>query len=172
MSFEELGMFSEGFVAAKINGRWGVIDKNTKWLIEAKYDDVIRDELGRSYGQGVVFVKNGEAIHLISNNNEDFGQFEDAKPFAREGFAAVKRNGLWGFIDNTGNVMIDFLFEDAHSFEQHLAAVKTGDYWGYINKNGKIVIEPIFYKAKSFTGGSAPVLTERGWDFITLIEYR
>jgi hypothetical protein len=68
--------------------------------------------------------------------------------------------------------MIDFRFDDALSFGQHLAAVKQGDFWGYISLKGDIVIEPVFLEAKSFSNGSAPVLTERGWNFITLLEYK
>ena len=98
--------------------------------------------------------------------------FEDARPFSSEGYAAVKIGGRWGFISPDGTLMIDYLFDDALSFGQHLAAVKIGEFWGFINLSGQIVIEPVFPDAKSFNNGSAPVLTTHGWDFITLIEYR
>ena len=172
MGFEELGMYSGGYAAAKVNGKWGVIDKDTKWLISAQYDDVVRDELGRCYGQGAVFVRSGAAVLLITDGNVSEIIYEDAKPFSQEGYAAVKKFGKWGFIDRNGAVIIDFIFDDALSFGQHLAAVKIENFWGYICKRGNIVIEPVFLNAKSFSGGSAPVLTERGWDFITLIEFR
>jgi tetratricopeptide (TPR) repeat protein len=171
-SFEELGMYFGGYVAAKQNGRWGVIDKEMNWLIPPEHGDIIRDELGRSYAQGAVFVRNGTSVSLYIDGSQATGIYEDAKPFSNEGFAAVRSNGKWGFIDNYGSVVIDFTFDDALSFGQHLAAVRVGDLWGYINREGNIVIEPLFLEAKSFQNGSAPVLTERGWDFITLIEYR
>lgn len=68
-------------------------------------------------------------------------------------------------------VQIDFQFDDALSFGQHLAAVKTGDFWGYVSLSGELVIEPLFLQAKSFSQGSAPVRTADGWQFITLLEY-
>jgi hypothetical protein len=103
----------------------------------------------------------------------DFAEtaYEDAVPFSDEGYAAVKKNGKWGFINTNKEEVIPFVFDDALSFGQHLAAVKIGDYWGYINLFGNIVIETTFQNAKSFSGGSAPVLTDRGWQFITLLEY-
>ena len=101
---------------------------------------------------------------------DDF--YEDARPFSDEGYAAVKKNGRWGFIDKNGNEMISFTFDDALSFGQHLAAVRIGDFWGYISIYGHVVIEPVFLGAKSFSEGSAPVLTERGWQFITLLEMK
>ena len=171
-SFEELGMYSGGYAAAKQDGRWGVIDIASQWLIPAEYDGIIQDELGRCYAQGAVFAVTGDSVSLFINGRQADGEYEDARPFSDEGLAAVKRNGKWGFIDAGGDVRIDFYYDDALSFGQHLAAVKLGGYWGYISRYGRIAIGPVFLEAKSFSGGSAPVLTERGWDFITLIEYR
>lgn len=67
--------------------------------------------------------------------------------------------------------MLDYQFEDALSFGQHLAAVKQGRNWGYISLRGELVIEPIFLEARSFSQGSAAVRTADGWKFITLLEY-
>jgi len=170
--FERLGMYSGGYAAAKTGGLWGVIDVSSGWLVPAEYDGIIQDELGRSYAQGAVFIKTGGSVRLFSGGKMQDETYDDARPFSNEGYAAVKRNGKWGFIDTNGIVMIDFLFDDALSFGQHLAAVRQGEFWGYINKYGHIVIEPVFIEAKSFSSGSAPVLTQRGWQFITLLEYK
>lgn len=170
--FEELGTYSGGYIAAKQGGKWGVIDQRSEWLIEPKHEGIITDELGRCYGQGAVFVRNGDAVQLFVNGTQQEGTYEDARPFSETGYAAVKKNGMWGFIDTAGIVRIDFQFEDALSFGQHLAAVRKDGKWGYISLLGKMVIEPTFLQAKSFGGGSAPVLTERGWAFITLLEYK
>lgn len=172
VAFERLGMYSDGYAAAMENGKWGVIDHAAKWLIPAEFDEIIMDELGRCWAQGAAFARNGDKVYLLSGGGRAAGEYEDARPFSDEGFAAVKRNGKWGFVDERGTVMIEFLFDDALSFGQHLAAVKQGDFWGYINMRGDIVIEPVFLEAKSFSDGSAPVFTQRGWQFITLLEYK
>ena len=169
--FEQLGMYSSGAVAAKSGGMWGVVDIGTTWLIAAEYDEIILDELGRCYAQNAAFARKGTSVYLIAGGERLSGIYEDAHPFSDEGYAAVKLDGKWGFIDTSGNTVIDFIYDDALSFGQHLAAVKLGEQWGYISKYGKIVIEPIFSEAKSFSCGSAPVLTSRGWQFITLIEF-
>lgn len=171
-AFEELGMYSGGYAAAKVNGKWGVVDKASRWLIPAEYDGVVQDELGRCYARGTVFMRKGSSVYLFLGGKQIEEAFDDALPFCDEGYAAVKRNGKWGFIDTDGHLKIQYIFDDALSFGQHMAAVKTGDLWGYININGFIVIDALFYDAKSFSNGSAPVLTERGWQFITLIEYK
>jgi tetratricopeptide (TPR) repeat protein len=169
--FEEIGMYSGGYAAAKISGRWGVIGFSNDWLIPAEFDEVIQDELGRCYAQGAVFVRSGDQVYLFSNGVFYGEYYEDARPFSNEGYAAVRKNGKWGFIDTNGNEVIPFYFDDALSFGQHLAAVKVGELWGYISLYGYVVIDAIFLDAKSFSGGSAPVLTDRGWQFITLLEF-
>lgn len=170
--FEALGMFSDGYAAAKQNGKWGVIDSSGgEWLIPPDYEGIIQDELGRCYAQGAVFVVEAEEqVRLLVDGNPVGEYYEDARPF-RDGWAAVKRDGKWGFIDVQGNVQIDFQFDDAQSFGQHLAAVRQGEYWGYLSLRGEVVIKPVFLEARSFSGGSAPVRTVSGWQFITLTEY-
>jgi len=170
--FQQLGMYSGGYAAAKTNGKWGVIDLAMKWLIPPEYDGIIQDELGRCYAQNAVFARQGGSVYLFVEGKQVGHVYEDARPFQNGGWAAVKRNGKWGFIDTAGNETVDFVFDDALSFGQHLAAVKIDELWGYISVSGQVVIEPIFMEVKSFSGGNAPVLTERGWQIIRLLEYK
>lgn len=171
VSYEQLGTYSNGYAAAKQGGKWGVIDLRNEWLIPPEYDEVIMDELGQACQQGAVFVRRGDSVYLFVDGVQVGDSYEAAKAFGAEGYAAVMKNGSWGFIDVEGQVRIPYQFDDAISFGQHLAAVKTGDFWGYISLSGKLVIEGEFLQAKSFSNGSAPVLTDRGWKFITLAEY-
>lgn len=169
-AYEALGMFSGGYAAAAQNGRWGVVDPTGEWLVSPEYDGIITDSLGRCYNQGAVFAqKGGQAVLLV--DGQQVAAFEDAHPFGSEGYAAVKKNGLWGFVDTTGQVQIDFQYEDAHSFGQHLAAVSVDGAWGYISLSGKIVIEPFYLEAGSFASGAAPVHTVDGWSFLILTEF-
>ena len=172
MAFENIGMYSGGYAPAQYNGKWGLVDTSIYWMLPAEYDGIVTDELGRAYAQGAVFVKQGASVSLIVNGADTGLTYDDARPFGSEGYAAVRKNGKWGFIDTAGQVKIDYQFDDALSFGQHLAAVKQGDLWGYVSLYGEIAIEPVFLQAKSFAGGSAPVKTEQGWRFITLLEYR
>lgn len=172
MVFEEVGMYSNGCAAAKLNGKWGLIKSDgVTWLLEPEYEEVLQDEMGRSYVQDTVFVSREDSVFLLSSDGTEVsGPYEDARPFDN-GWAAVKKNGKWGFIDTDGNEVIDFQFDDALSFSGHLAAVKQGDLWGYVSLQGELVIDPQFFEAKSFSDGRAPVRTGLGWQIITLLEY-
>jgi len=171
-AFEQLGMYSEGYAAAKYEGKWGVIDMEANWLIPAEYDGIMQDELGRCYAQRALFARRNSEVYLIVGGKQAGCVYEDARPFSNEGYAAVKKNGKWGFIDTSGTEKIGFIFDDALSFGQHLAAVRVGELWGYISISGQVVIEPVFLEAKSFSNGTAPVRTESCWQFITLLEYK
>ena len=172
LEFTQIGTYSDGHVAAQTETGWGVIDIGNNWIVPPIYEGVVADELGRSYARGAVFMRAEDGVHLIVNGEVTGHIFEDARPFSTEGYAAVMRNGKWGFIDLDGAVVIGFEFDDALSFGQHLAAVKIGEFWGYISVSGQIVIPPQYLQAKSFSSGRAPVRTERGWQIITLLEYR
>lgn len=58
-----------------------------------------------------------------------------------EGLAAVKdENGLWGYIDHSGNVAIPCTWKEAWIFEHDTARVKDdNDQWHEIDKTGKII---------------------------------
>lgn len=171
-AFEGLGTYSGGYAAAKENGKWGIVDLGTDWLLAPEYEEVISDELGRSFGQGAVFAKKDGVVRLYVDGEQVGDAYEDARPFGDEGYAAVRQGGKWGFVNTAGQLCIPCRYDDALSFGQHLAAVEVDGLWGYISLYGELVIPAEFLQAKSFCNGSAPVLTERGWQFITLIEYK
>ena len=173
-AYEEIGMLSNGAAAAKLDGKWGLVNTSEQWVLQPEYDDVVCDSLGRSYAQSCVFVRDGDLVKLLVNLEDGFAQagdpFEDAKPFL-DLYAAVKQNGKWGFADTDGTIVIDCQFEDAKSFGQHLAAVKQDGKWGYIDRTGNVVIPCIYEDADSFQNGHAFVKTEAGWVEISLVEY-
>ena len=169
---DEIGMCSGGYVPAKLNGKWGLLSANgEEWAVEPVYDDIIRDELGQCYAQDAMFVRKDGQVLLLVEGELVGDVYEDARPFA-DGWAAVKKNGKWGFIDTAGEVQIEYQFDDALSFSQHLAAVQIEEQWGYISLYGELVIAAEFLEAKSFGDYSASVKTADGWRFITLLEYQ
>ncbi len=64
-------------------------------------------------------------------------------------------DGLWGFIDITGTVVVEPVYEIADEFSEGLAAVWMSDSWGYIDSTGAVAIEPTFADAWGFSDGLA-----------------
>lgn len=56
-----------------------------------------------------------------------------------EGFACVKKNYKWGYIDTSYNVLLNPQFDIALNFSNGLACVKKNGKWGCVDSSGKIV---------------------------------
>jgi hypothetical protein len=90
--------------------------------------------------------------------------FEDGRSFSN-GMAAVKRNNKWGFINEAGQLAIDFQFDgsSAGPFSNGLARVCKAGKWGYIDLSGHIAISPRFDMALEFTNGLARIKDALGF---------
>ncbi|MEM6261759.1 MAG: WG repeat-containing protein [Bacteroidota bacterium] len=58
----------------------------------------------------------------------------------------IIEDGLWGYLDASGNIAIEPQFYSAGEFSQGLAAVRKKGTYGCLNKNGAFVIPPQFEK--------------------------
>ena len=91
---------------------------------------------------------------VLNRASERASFFDDALPFSG-GLAAVKTNGVWGYIDTNGEFSIDPAFEEAGSFVGNLAAVKRNGTWCVIDKSGSVKRE--FPGVESVTIGNGYV---------------
>lgn len=63
----------------------------------------------------------------------------------------------YGFIDQTGKLVIPARFNYADSFTEGAARVSSGDTYGFINKSGEFLFEPNYTAAQPFSEGLAYV---------------
>jgi hypothetical protein len=83
-----------------------------------------------------------------------------SQPYFSEGLAVFQENGLTGYMDKTGKVVIKPAYKNALAFSEGLAAVVTDNgLSGYINKKGEMVIKPTYISAGRFSDGVAVVST-------------
>lgn len=94
----------------------------------------------------------------------------DGACYFNEGLAAVKRGGLWGYVDARGQEVVPQRYDGAFAFSQGRAAVNRGGRWGYIDQTGREVIPLRYADALVFVGdGSAEVTIDgRTWTRIGL----
>ncbi|HWV19094.1 MAG TPA: WG repeat-containing protein [Rhodocyclaceae bacterium] len=77
-------------------------------------------------------------------------RFEVAQPFS-DGLAAVRVNGLYGFINAAGTMVIAPRFQNAGPFAGEYAEVRLDGSTGIVNRSGKIVVAPQFRRIIPFT---------------------
>jgi hypothetical protein len=82
-----------------------------------------------------------------------------------------EQNGLYGYLNSRGNVVIEPKFPFAAArFSEGVANVSIctdgGFLWGFIDKSGKFAIPPSFEDAKPFREGMAGIKVHGKWGFI------
>jgi hypothetical protein len=148
--------FSEGLAAVAVsdsNGstRWGYVNTKGEFVIPPVY------MAAESFSEGVAQVVNSDSTHsyIDKNGNQACnGLRVYAAAAFHEGVALVRTelsNGQlkYGYIDKTGNYVIEPAYAYAEDFYKGVALVKygnsdkneKGDRWVRINKQGKILWE-------------------------------
>lgn len=64
-------------------------------------------------------------------------EYDEAFLFS-EGFAGVKKQGKWGFIDTKGQVVVKIEWDEVKPFTKQCAAVRKGSEWFYVDTHGAI----------------------------------
>lgn len=157
--FDEAYAFNDKFAIIVRNNGYNIIDKSGVTQFDDDFDYLYFD-----FETGYLWYVKDELLGLMKTNGDiiveakyelsvedDYSSSLESFSFFQEGLARVVKNGKFGYIDKTGEVIIDFDYEDAGHFSQWLAyyANSEGKY-GYINKKGDIIISPKYDYAEEF----------------------
>ena len=84
--------------------------------------------------------------------------------------AAVKKDGKWGFISVSGEIVIEPVYEEAKSFSYGYAPVKKDGKWTLVDTSGKEILDADFADMGSPTeNGIVPVSFDGNtWDLVSL----
>ncbi|MEF3136065.1 WG repeat-containing protein [Rhizobium sp. 268] len=69
-----------------------------------------------------------------------------------EGLAAVRMNGLFGYVDTAGKIVIEPRFDLAGPFHDGFAEILVGQHTGVVSETGKVVLEPQFGRSTPIMG--------------------
>jgi hypothetical protein len=122
--FDRAEKFSEGFAPVKVNKKWGFINLKGQISISPQYDMV------------------GESISPY-DEKPDRNDYNNYSSSFSEGLAGVKLKGKWGFINQSGELVIPYKFDKVQKFSGGVATVRVGDLWGVINQEGKWIFQPV-----------------------------
>ena len=167
--YEDLKYAFSIYYIAKKDGKYGIINSENETVIEFEYQRMIYIENGgfieadktdtetvifdNNLGQkvvGIVSDLNTEKgyIKVYTNNEYKYYNFKleeknSADLLTSNTLLLSKKDGKYGYVDRSGNVVVDYIYEDAtEQNKQGFAAVKKDGVWGSINKTGAISLEP------------------------------
>lgn len=167
--------FYNGYAVVLTEKGYALIDTSGKIVGNDNYYKVATDERELATVNERVFFLQGEQWIMTSLDGERIGQdaYEEVKPFYMDNsYAAVKKDGNWGFADKDGNMVIAPQYEDARSFSYGYAVVKKDGKWGLIDSTGKMCIEPKFEDARDMNSkGNLFVKENDIWQLISLYRY-
>ena len=174
--YQDAGAYNEQRAVVKKDDKWYLADLQGNILSDG-YEQFAMDVQRNSYRNGVAFAQIQEKYVMLNGDGKTVTtqKYQDAKCFLDDTYAAVEINGLWGFVDNQGKVVIEPVYEDALSFSNGFAAVKKDGLWGYINLEGKMVISPVFEDAHSMNANRLCFVKEESsdkWAVLRLIRYQ
>lgn len=104
-----------------------------------------------------MFPSCGGTFDLCGYSDRETGKEMIPKAFERtmlfsEGLAAVRINGLFGYINTAGKVVIEPRFDLAGPFHDGFAEILVGQHTGVVAETGKVVLEPQFRRSTPIMG--------------------
>jgi hypothetical protein len=143
----------DGLSFSSQNTKFGLIDWNGKQQLAYKYDYLSGGSNGKAIIREWYSLKNGKkaarfgAIDysgkiIIKPQFDLMGNFGD-------GLAPVysNENKLWGFVNQTGKLVMPYQYEDVRPFKFGYSAVKKEGRWGVISTGGKEILPFEYRKA-------------------------
>ena len=149
-----------------VGGKYGYIDRAGKLVVNPQYDSA------SEFTEGLAMVCVGPC---------DFEHWQGYRYTKGLETEQVEQTFKYGYIDETGKMVINPMFEGAEIFTEGLAGVCVGracyhsrpsdkkkedEKWGYIDKTGVIVIPPQFKSVHAFHEGFAAVSIGDKWGYI------
>lgn len=144
--------------------------------VDAQNSDVLWYYIGNGSG------KYYDGVFLVDSNGDriDDVLYEDGQPY-REGVAALKLNGKWGYVDAAGFPITEFCYEpmisaDSFSMEPTVAycanegfiPVKKNGLCGVIDTQGQEVVPLIFEDITSVYQGAVWAKQDGKWGLLKL----
>lgn len=137
------------------NDQFGLLDRNFKELIPAKYNQT------SFYSKGIYIVETGGKWGAVDKNDKTIIPFEYESLGSLEevGLIRATKSTGTGYIDITGKAIIPLTFYNLFPFQENFAKFidePSGNY-GMIDRTGKMVVQPQYSDIQFFKNGRAVV---------------
>ena len=169
--YEDLKEAKSGTLIAKETGKYGLIDLEGNTKLEFKYNSITYNEAANIYivedesfnneilddeynvklsGILIDLSEEKDYIELRVNNEYKYYNFKLEEKNVSDIFTSntlflSKKDGKYGFLDKSGKVVVDYIYDDATEQNKYgFAAVKKDGKWGSIDNKGTLIQEPTY----------------------------
>ena len=170
-NYDELKETKSGIFIAKKDEKYGVIDLQNNQKVEFKYQTMSYNEkadlyiaedenfnndlLDSSYTvkqTGILVELNDEKEYIEMSQNGEYKyynfKFEEKNVtdiLSSNTLFLSKKDGKYGFVDKEGNVVVDYIYDDATEQNTYgYAGIKKDGKWGAIDNKGNVIQEPTY----------------------------
>ena len=165
-------LYDNYFIACNEKGKLGIIDDTEKTKIEFDYNSIQQIEntnmvqainnstkITEIYSKSMkkicelenATIENNKEYLKIFNNNEtkyiskEEKEITNLDVFTNNKIFAKKQKDKWGFVDESGEKIVDYKYEKVTEINKYgFAGIKQNGKWGVINNDGKIIVEPTY----------------------------
>ncbi len=139
----------------KRNGLYGFVDISGREVVPVKYDSLFA--FGAYHSQWAMAVRNGKRLFINRQGFEVLtltGRYDAMNAFGTHGpsnWALVERDGLCGFVDISGRVVIPLVYDKIGAFgayHSNWALVSYNGKFGLINKYGTPILKRWYHSKK------------------------
>lgn len=152
--YEELGI-----IIYQRNGYVGAVNFNNKVIIPFIYGKIgLFNRKGKAIAvkndkYGIITNEGDIAVKFIYDEMGQYGQYY----IGEDSPIPMRKETLWGFIDDAGNEIITPKYEEVRGFFGKWAPVKMNGKWGFIDVQGNIIVDLIYDELYSYGENSATV---------------
>ncbi len=141
-------------------GRWGLINANNQLLLTPEFETMqFLPNSNRNLYQITAYESKSGAVDTLGNL---IAPIEYDRLRLAEGFIAVQKQNLWGFINAKGEIISECQYNNARPFSEGRAAVFARSRWGFINEQGQQIIKPNYASVGDFHQNMAWVRIKNG----------
>ena len=165
-------LFDDYFIVSDTNSKLGVINDNDEIEIDINYDglqkitetnviqaSITSENITKLFSKDLreicslenANVENKNSYIKISNATDTLYFDKDGKAlkntdvFTNNTLFANKVNDKWGFVDKSGNTVVDAKYDKVTEFNEYgFAGVKLDNKWGVVNSKGEEILEPTY----------------------------
>ena len=165
-------LYDNYFIVSVTGGKVGVINDKEEPIIEIQYDSIEKVE-GTDYiitrlsenSSTQLYDKNFKQLCEMTNaivqteenyvkvyNNTETKYFDlegnekqNTEVLSNNQIYAKSQDGKWGFVDKSGNIVVDYIYDKVTDLNSYgYAGIKLDGKWGVVNSNGEVIVEPTY----------------------------